>query len=67
MFSNDLRSLHILSKTRLSIPHLEGGEGNFLSVFCMGEEDFLTPTLQEDYISPNTEKNDMSLNILITF
>ena len=54
MLSNDLRSLHILSKTRLSIPHLlgGGGGGKILSVFCRGEENFLTLPLQENYIPP---------------
>ena len=51
MLSNDLRSLHILSKTRLSIPHLLGGD-KILSVFCRGGEIFLTLPLQENYILP---------------
>ena len=57
MLSNDLRSLHILSKTRLSIPHLLGG-GKILSVFCRGGgENFLTLSLQENYIPPTHRKN----------
>ena len=52
MLSNDLWSLHILSKTRLSIPHLLGGGVKFLSVFCRGEENFLTLPLQENCIPP---------------
>ena len=67
MLSNDLRSLHILSKTRLSIPHLLGGR-KILSVFCRGKENFLTLPLQENYIPPPTHthththrKNDTSL------
>ena len=52
MLSNDLQSLHILSKTQLSIPHLLGGGGKILSVFCRGEENFLTLPLQENYIPP---------------
>ena len=62
MLSNDLRSLNILSKTRLSIPHLRGrGGGNFLGVFCRGEENLLTLALQENYIplpSHTHRKND---------
>ena len=60
MLSNDLRSLHILSKTRLSIPHLLGGV-KILSVFCRGEENFLTLPLQENCIPPTHRKNDTSL------
>ena len=46
MFSNDLRSLHIVSKTRLSIPHLlEGGGGAIFKCMLQGEEDFLTLAL----------------------
>ena len=53
MLSNDLRSLHILSKTRLSIPHLLGGGGqNFKCILQGGEENFLTLPLQENYIPP---------------
>ena len=55
-------SLHTVSKTRLSIPHLLGSGEQFLSVFCREEEDFLTLALQENYISPNNRKNDTSLS-----
>ena len=65
MLSNDLRSLHILSKTRLSIPHLLGG-GKILSVFCRGEENFLTLSLQENYIPPTHRKNDTSLKLILS-
>ena len=61
MLSNDLWSMHILSKTRLSIPHLLGGGRKILSVFCRGEETFLTLPLQENYIPPTHRKNDTSL------
>ena len=66
MLSNDLRSLHILSKTRLSIPHLlGGGEGqNFKCVLQGGEENFLTLPLQENYIPPTHRKNDTSLRVV---
>ena len=40
MLSNDLQSLHILSKTRLNIPHLLGGGGKILGVFCRGKKIF---------------------------
>ena len=63
MLSNDLQSLNILSKTRLSIPHLRGGGGNFLGVFCREEEIFLTLALQENYIPPHIEKMIRPLNI----
>ena len=61
MLSNDLRSLHILSKTRLSIPHLLGGGQNFKCILQGGEENFLTLSLQENYIPPTHGKNDTSL------
>ena len=66
MLSNDLRSLHILSKTRLSIPHLLGGGGNFKCILQgRGEENFLTLPLKEIYIPPPTHrKNDTSLRSL---
>ena len=64
MLSNDLWSLHILSKTRLSIPHLLGG-GKILSVSCRGEENFLTLPLQENYIPPTHRKNDTSLREMV--
>ena len=65
MLSNDLRSLNILSKTRLSIPHLRGGGGGggqFFRCILQGEETFLTLALQENYISPTHRKNDTSLS-----
>ena len=66
MLSNDLRSLHILSKTRLSIPHLLGGGGqNFKCVLQGGEENFLTLPLQENYIPPTHRKNDTSLSRMV--
>ena len=75
MPSNDLRSLHILSKTRLSIPHLLGGQ-NFTCIL-QGEENFLTLPLQENYTPPppppththththTHRKNDTSLSFLL--
>ena len=54
MLSNDLQSLHILSKTRLSIPHLWGG--NFFRCVLQGEENFLSLALQENYIPPHIKK-----------
>ena len=60
MLSNDLRSLHILSKTRLNILHLLGGGQNFKCIL-QGEENFLTLPLQENYIPPTHRKNDTSL------
>ena len=56
MLSNDLRSLHILSKTRLSIPHLLGWGGAIFKCILLGEENFLTLALQENYIPPHIEK-----------
>ena len=60
MLINDLRSLHILSKTRLSITHLL--ERGFLSVFCRGEEKFVD-TSSVRKLHPSTHrKSDTSLN-----
>ena len=58
MLSNDLRSLHILSKTRMSIPHVLGGGGQNRKCILQGggEENFLTLPLQENYIPPHIEK-----------
>ena len=62
VFSNDLRSLDIVSKTPLSIPHLRGG-GNVFKCILQGKgENFLTLALQENYIPPH-RKNDMSLSV----
>ena len=64
MLSNGLRSLHILSKTRLSISHLLGGGGggqNFKCILQGGGRKFLTLSLQENYILPTHRKNDTSL------
>ena len=59
VFSNDLRSLHIVSKTRLSTPHLLGG--NFLSVFCRGGRRFFYTNSSGKLHPPtHTEKNDTS-------
>ena len=42
VFSNDLRSLHIVSKARLSIPHLLGGGGIFKCILHGGRRFFDT-------------------------
>ena len=69
VLSNDLRLLHILSKTRLSIPHLLGGGGAKFKVYSAGEENFLTLPLQENYIPPPPHththgNNDTSLKMI---
>ena len=61
MLSNELRSLHILSKTRLSIPHLLRGGGANFKCILQGGENFFTLPLQENYIPPTHRKNDTSL------
>ena len=59
MLSNDLRSLHILSKIRLSIPHLLGG-GKILSVFCRGGRKFFDTTSAGKLHPPTHRKNGTS-------
>ena len=77
MLSNDLWSLHILSKTRLSIPHLLGGPGgrNFKCILQGGRKFFDTasarklhpPTHRKNYTSLSFYTNCYRERILNTF
>ena len=63
MLSNDLRSLHILSKTRLSIPHLLGGG---LGVFCRGRRKFFD-TSSAGKLHPPTHDTSLIKRVKIAY